>query len=103
MTALEKIQRRLKTKIELFTFGRSPTLNTTHHHKNRIPAVKHGGGGSIMLCVWFLLEGTGKLVKVEDKRSGVSYSTGQSRSSLQGCYVCRCGVKVSRCDEVVAQ
>lgn len=65
-----------ETKIELFGHQgkryvwRKP--NTSHHPKNTIPTVKHGGG-SIMLWGCFSAAGTGKLVRVEGKMDGAKY------------------------------
>ena len=47
-------------------------LNTSHHPKNTIPTVKHGGG-SIMLWGCFSAAGTGKLVRVEGRMDGAKY------------------------------
>ena len=58
-----------ETKMELF--GRNAKHyvwhipNTTHHPKNTIPTVKHGGG--IMLWGCFLSAGTGVFVRIEGK------------------------------------
>ena len=65
-----------ETKIELFGHKgkcyvwRQP--NTSHHPKNTVPTVKHGGG-SIMLWGCFAAAGTGKLVRVEGKMDGAKY------------------------------
>ena len=65
-----------ETKIELFGHQRKRYVwrkpNTSHHPKNTIPTVKHGGG-SIMLWGCFSAVGTGKLVRVEGKMDGDKY------------------------------
>ena len=64
------------TKIEFFGhqgkhfFWHKP--NTSHHPKNNIPTVKHGGG-SIMLWGCFSSVGTGKLVRIEGMVDGAKY------------------------------
>ena len=65
-----------ETKIELFSHQgkryvwRKP--NMSHHPKNTIPTVKHGGG-SIMLWGCFSAAGTEKLVQVEGRMDGAHY------------------------------
>ena len=65
-----------ETKIELF--GLNAKLNiwskpgTAHHLANTILTVKHGGG-STMLWGCFSAAGTGRLVRIEEKRNTAKY------------------------------
>ena len=65
-----------ETKIELFGHQGKRYVwhkpNKSHHPKNTIPTVKHGGG-SIMLCGCLSAAGTGKLVRAEGKMGGAKY------------------------------
>ena len=75
-----------ETKIELFGHQgncyvwRKP--NTSHHPKDTIPTVKHGGG-SIMLWGCLSPARTGKLVRIEGMMDGAKY-----REILEGKSVC---------------
>ena len=65
-----------ETKMEIFGHQEKHYVwhkpNTSHHPKNTIPTVTHGGS-SIMLWVCFSSAGTGKLVRIEGLMDGAKY------------------------------
>uniref|UniRef100_A0AAY5KT08 Tc1-like transposase DDE domain-containing protein n=1 Tax=Esox lucius TaxID=8010 RepID=A0AAY5KT08_ESOLU len=65
----------MKPRLKFFAkgmFGATKKTNTTHHPKNTIPTVKHGGG-SIMLWGCFSSAGTRALVRVEGIMNSSKY------------------------------
>ena len=65
-----------ETKMEIFGLNAKCYIwgkpSTTHHPKNTIPTVKHGGG-SIMLWGCSSSAATGALVRIEGKMDGAKY------------------------------
>ena len=76
-----------ETKIELFG------LNAKRHiwkKPGTISTVKHGGG-NIMLWRWFLMAGTGRLVRIEAKMNGAKYKDILDENLLQSSQYLRLG------------
>ena len=76
-----------ETKIELFG------LNAKRHvwrKPGTIPTVKHGGG-SIMLRGGFSVEGTGRLVRIEEKMNRAKYREILDENLLQSAQDLRLG------------
>ena len=70
LTMRNKILWSDETKIELFG------LNAKRHvwrKPGTIPTVKHGGGGSIMLCGCLSAAGIGRLVRIKGTMNGTNY------------------------------
>lgn len=68
---------------------------TAHHPKNTIPSGKHGGG-SILLCWCFSAEGTGALVRIEEKVYEEKYHNILKENLLSSARMLSMGTKVCR-------
>ena len=66
--------------------------NTSHHPKNTIPTVKHGGG-SIMFGGCFSSAGTKALVRIEGKMDGAKYRKIQKENLLPSARKLKLGQK----------
>ena len=69
LTMRNKIVWSDETKIELFGLNAKRYM---WRKPDTIPAVKHGGD-SIMLCGYFSVAGTGRIVRIEGKMNGAKY------------------------------